>query len=395
MRPSNIRHENIRQIIELFRAASEPLSRAELSRRLHLSAPSVSAIVSILLDKGVLHEAETGASGRMGGRRPILLELTSNCAYVMGIHIDSRTISLVVSDVSAERMLTHRTSYDRRSVDCLAFLKELIGGVMQEHGIPLTSLLSMGIAVPGVFDPKQRVIQLAPNIKQWEGIPLVDELMREFHCDVFVENVVNTAVVGERWQGRIRGHRNAMYIKIDQGIRAGILIDGRLYRGATHMEGEVGFVVTDWEGVARQKADYGALESVCSTLAIEQRVERKLERSLTFSQIVEQALAGQSELRNILLETAFHIGLTIANIVTVLNPEIVVIGGEYSQAAPIVADSMAKIIRGVVPHMPEFVFSDLGESVYCLGAIVMALDGIEDKLASRIVLGKEPLVAKV
>ncbi len=393
MRPSNIRHENIRQIIELCRAVAEPLSRAEISRRLSLSAPSVSAIVSILLDKGILHEAETGPSSRLGGRKPILLELTQDCAYVMGIHIDSRTISLVVSDVSAERMLTHRTTYDRRQVDCLSFLKEFIHRVMNDHGIAPQALLAMGIAVPGVFDPKDQVIKLAPNIKQWEDIPLVAELAAEFQCDVFVENVVNTAVVGERWKGHIRGHSNAMYIKIDQGIRAGILIDGRLYKGATHMEGEMGFVVTDWEGVAREKADYGALESVCSTLAIAERVQRKLQRTMDFPEIVDQALAGQSELRNILLETAFHIGLTIANIVTVLNPEIIVIGGEYSQAAPIVGDSIRKIMQRVVPHMPEFVFSDLGESVFCMGAIIMALDGIEDKLVSRIVLSKDPLLA--
>ncbi len=386
MRPSNIREENIRQILELLRISSEPLSRAEIARRLNLSAPSVSAIVQVLLEKKMLYEVEAESSSRLGGRKPIWLRLREDCAYVMGIHIDSRTISLVVSDVHASVMHEHVVEYDQAAVDCVPFLVQEIKKLLSDRGIGKGALLSIGIAVPGAFDVKSGVITLAPNIRHWENIPLAVELGQQFDCDVLIENVVNMAVVGERWKGKIQGRQNAVYIKIDQGIRAGILIQGRLYKGFSNMEGEVGFSITDWRSVTRSSKDYGALESICSTLAIENRVKERLQVNMTFGQIVDQAEKGQQYMRDILLEASSHIAVTVANVVSVLNPEIVVIGGQFCEAQSVVNDHILSLIERAVPNMPELVFSDLEETVYCLGAVHMALDGIEDRLVERIIL---------
>ncbi|MFW5986046.1 MAG: ROK family transcriptional regulator, partial [Halanaerobiales bacterium] len=197
LKPSNIREENMKQIIKLLRTSDQLLSRADIARRVSLSAPSVSKIINILLEAGIMTEREEGRSGAAGGRKPILLDINKDCSYLMGIYIEERLLTITLANFSGEIVNTRTFSYQIGSdFDCIDFLIGKMREVLDENTVDIDRVLSIGVSVPGVFDSNEGVIKFAPNIQIWEKTPIGSELVQEFDCEVIIDNAVNMAVLG-------------------------------------------------------------------------------------------------------------------------------------------------------------------------------------------------------
>jgi predicted NBD/HSP70 family sugar kinase len=202
-------------------------------------------------------------------------------------------------------------------------------------------------------------------------------LQRRLPVPTRVDNDVNLAALGEMWRGAGRGCRHLLFVAPGTGIGAGVIIDGRLHRGAHHFAGEIGY---SCPGPEHLEADYGLLgrlEVLASGPGLlrqaRQRLGERLPADATARDVFEMARAGDAEAIALCEETATLIGIAVANVVTVLDPEIIVFGGGLSRDEALLS-RVREVVYRIVPVRPEIVVSALGEDAQLYGAALMALE---------------------
>lgn len=379
-KPLNIRHENIKQVINLVKNSKNKLSRADISRNLSLSTPSISSIISVLIERDIIIETDDKSANNSVGRNPILLKLNQNCGYILGVLISEDMLTIALADYTGNIIKKHNFYYIENEKKCTDFLIESINELLDENNFDYSKLLSISISFPGVFDHQKQKIKFAPHSGAWQNEPLISKLTKEYDCEVRMENNVNIAVLGEKWRGKIGNKNNAVYLKLGNGIAAGILINKRLYRGYNSLAGEVGFSVTDSKHLKDKVTDSGSFEQRFNTDQILERIRKKLgDEKIKFSDLNE-LINENNELKEMVMEINQNISMLLINIISVLNAEVIVIGGQYSEVITIFLKDIENTINNNVPFAPEILVSDLDNDVYYLGAIANSLQNIENQL---------------
>ncbi len=254
-------------------------------------------------------------------------------------------------------------------------------------------LRGVGIAIPGVvFHDRGEV--WAPNIPGWDRYPLRDRLRESMHLAPILDSDRAAYVLGEQWCGAAKGARNVVFLAIGTGIGAGILVDGRLCRGTGDIAGAVGWFALTPES----RPDYarrGCFESEASGTAVGERAIRMIGSGqstlipemvngdltrVTAETVVEAARRGDSLARDVLEETVTYLSMGIANIVSILNPEIVVLGGGLMQAGDLLLDSIAtefkKWAQPLAAKQVRLELSALGEDAGLFGAGKLAWNAV-------------------
>ena len=248
------------------------------------------------------------------------------------------------------------------------------------------ALRAIGISVPSPVDPKSRIATFANNLPGWKNIDLRSELERLFRVPVEIENDANLAAVGEYWRGVARGKDNFLFVAHGTGIGSGIFADGRLYRGRTGSAGELFRLNVDWRRWAEVFPDTGYFEHYVSGMGIAAAGRRVLgtpgrrkfsglagARDARF--VFDAMRRGNSKARALLDEIFTMLGVGVANLVAVLDPDLIVLGGGLIKGAP---ERMLSIVRKVVgtihPGAPPVKLSALGDRAQTFGAIYSALD---------------------
>ena len=242
-------------------------------------------------------------------------------------------------------------------------------------------LRAVGMAVPSAVDPRSGLVLMANNLPGWKNINLKRELEKEFRLPVCIENDANMAAIGEHWLGTASDADNFVFIALGTGIGSGIFINGRLYVGRTGAAGELQFLHVEWP---RWNEDFGVtgyFESFASGQGIA-TLGRKLLKRRSNGQdeglaetrdayfVFEAFHKGNAKARKV-LETIFTIlGVGIANVVGVLDPDLIVLGGGVSRGDP---EFMLRTVNGVAqkiqPNCPPILISKLGDQAQTYGAI--------------------------
>lgn len=212
---------------------------------------------------------------------------------------------------------------------------------LKEDG--LKQIIGVGIGVPGQPNREEGKVILAPNLS-WHNVPLT-EMLKIPSLPVFLENDANLAALGEAWTGAGRDSQNLVMITIGTGIGAGIIINGDLYLGACGSAGELGHSIVDPNGPPCSCGRYGCLETFCSATAMVKNAKELLEKgkqsslaeneNLEARDIVEAARHGDSLALKVLETTANYLGIGLGNIINILNPDTIIIGGGVSEAGEI------------------------------------------------------------
>ena len=195
--------------------------------------------------------------------------------------------------------------------------------------LPQQNARAIAVDVPGLASPDGSV--WAPNIRKWKRWPLGRTLRSEFRLPVLVENDRNAFVLGEAWKGSARGCSDVVFLIVGTGVGAGILSGGRLLRGHGQLSGAVGWLAVR-DAFLPAYALTGCLENHAAGAAIAVAASRTLGRSTTAREVTQLARRGNKTARQILREAGRYLGLGLANLVSTLNPEIIVIGGGVAQA---------------------------------------------------------------
>ncbi len=379
-KPLNIRHENIKQLVKLLKNSNQKLSRADIARELSLSTPSVSSIVNVLIDSKIIIETDDESIKNTVGRKPILLKLNEDCGYLLGILISENKLTIALANYLGEIIKKESFYFKDNNKKCLEFLIDCINQILDDNYINLDKLLSISISFPGVYDHDQHEIKFAPHSGNWQNEPLISCLSEEYNCQVKMENNVNAAVLGEKWKGKIANKNNAVYLKIGNGIAAGIIINEQLFRGYNSLAGEVGFSVTDSKQLNDKVTDSGSFEQRFNTDTILKKIKKDFGIEVSDFNKLQDQIKNNPQLSRYIKDINQNIIMLLINIISILNPEAIVIGGEYSQILSDYIEDLATQILKNVPFAAELLVSELGDEVYVLGAIANSLQDIDRQL---------------
>jgi predicted NBD/HSP70 family sugar kinase len=400
--PSVLRRINSALILEVIRARG-PLSRTEIARATGLSKPTVNDVVGLLLEatyvrQSLAPDGDGGRRPRRPGPRARLMTFRADLGHVLGLDIGADKALAVVADLSGRilarerRPISHKARAGQR-----VLLHELEGAgeaALATAGVDPASLRAVGVGTPGVVDPSTGRIALAPQLEGWEGLELGRELGSAFGCPAFVDNETNLSLLGERWQGAAVGVRNALYVQVGVGIGGAILIDGEVYRGMSGAAGEIGYLLGEedpeppqlgsgpfeWAAGARAYVRLGARAAAGPAGALLLELAGGEPERVTAELVFAAAAQGCPASRDIVDLLAGRLGRGIANATTVLNPEMVILGGGVSNAGAALRAPVERAVREHAPAPPAVVLSALGDESVAFGAVRFAMDKADERI---------------
>ena len=256
-----------------------------------------------------------------------------------------------------------------------------------------TGLRAIAVGVPSAVDPRTGRVSLANNLPGWRDIELAGALKAAFKVPVLVDNDANMAALGERWRGTARKAANFVFVALGTGIGSGVVVNGRLCHGRTGNAGELYRLNVDWRRWADDFGDTGYFEAQVAGLGIASAGRRALGTrsrggadnlvSTRDAQFVFESFRKGDPRGRTVLERAFTIlGVGVADLVSVLDPDLVVLGGGLTRGAPeFMLETVERVLRRIHPDIaPPVRLSALGDRAQLYGAVFAALSmAMEEK----------------
>lgn len=350
---SAIRSQHSRLILNLLWEEHE-ISRAELARRTSLSRSTVSAIVNDLLSTGLVKEARAGISS--GGRRPIMLKFQDQSSSILGVELGATHVSCVLTDLRCNVRASWSAPAPVRDQPEAALTKMTMGirSVLDADGLEPSQVLGIGVAVPSPVDEARPGELLPLIVPKWEGYNLANHLENNFERPVLVDNDANLGALAELWWGASSSPNDLAYIKVATGVGAGLIINGRIFRGSGGIAGEIGHTSIDPNGPRCICGLNGCLTTLIGTPALLEQAKEELRASgsdcpapASIDELVNAALRGDPLSADLIREAGDKLGIGIANMLNLLNPRTVIVGGGISRAGDLLLDSVRRTIRGL------------------------------------------------
>jgi glucokinase-like ROK family protein len=372
-------------VLDLIRRCS-PLSRSEIGRRLGLSLPTVMRIVEGLVEEDLVRYTVESEPGR--GHRRRLLRYNPDNSLVIGIDLGGTKIFGALANIGGQILEEHYLEW--HGVSAEHKFETVVDLVQRFLDLPQASearVRGLAVGAPGVTDHRHGIVRWAPAL-DWRDFPLQQRLQARFELPVLVENDVNLAALGEHTFGIGRGCRDMILITLGTGMGAGLIVDGVLYRGAHDSAGEVGYLLPSVEALGMRYDHFGAMESIVSGTGIAERAHQRLgpraaEHALSARHVFEAARQGEDWAQQVVDETIDYLTLAIANISSVLDPELVILGGGVANSAQALIPPICERMQGLIPYPPRIEASDLGYRATVMGAIaltVLATTGYTGKM---------------
>ncbi|WP_034549600.1 ROK family transcriptional regulator [Carnobacterium funditum] len=358
---------------------SEPLSRAQIAQETGITPPTVSSIVKELIDENLVEESILGES--RGGRKPTMLLIKRSGHYVIGIDAGSNAIKGVATDLvgtilsETEIKIVPHISKEY----FLQTLKEVVRTIFM--GIDdKNKILGIGVAMHGVVDVSSGISLYSSN-SGLRDVPIKEELEKEFKVRVMVENNSRAMALGEYWFGDHDEVDSFVAINIGRGVGAGIVDKGRLYYGAQGIAGEMGHMVIDLNGRVCSCGNRGCFETFVTGEAIVKRAKEQIKDApdnLTAEDIYTYAKENNKNYLKILEETGQLIGIGVVNLIHMLNPNKIVLGGGVLNSAEFLMPTIRQTIqeRALTEKVRKNTIievSVLGKDATILGAAALLL----------------------
>ena len=374
-RSNTIRDIN-RQIVLNYVRERGPISRAEIAHETALQRSTVSLIVEELRVDGLIEEVSGESTG---GRPPILLSLRTADAVAIGVDVGTTRTIVATSDLAGRVM--QQEKFDTHP-DAAVTTKLIIERANKLIKKSRNTIEGIGISLPGVVDPDGSRLYV-PHFK-WRDLPLAEQINATTRLPVTMENDANAAAQAELWFGRpeIREVRDFILVLVEAGVGTGIVFDGQVYRGENGAAGEFGHM-TIGQGApvacaSGSRACWEAFASERSALARYATMTGNSNGSIpvTFGQLVDLALQGEDAARNALKETAYYLGVGIANLIEGLAPEAVIVGGPIVRSWPVISEEIKSAVETTICRgLPstKIIASTLGPEPTLMGAISLVL----------------------
>jgi glucokinase-like ROK family protein len=392
----NIKTFNKRVILDMIRFTPGGISRAELARQMYLTRAAVTSIIADLEDMQLVDEIETGPT--TGGRRPILLAINPRFGYIVGIDMGATHLRLVVTDYAAH--VLEEIEYPLSVVDgpgnCLAQVDQQLNLLLKRLQLAPENITAIGMGVPGPVVANAGMVSSPPIMPGWDGFPIRSHLEGLWHLPVSIANDAELGALGEWAYGAGRGESNLAYIKVGTGVGAGLLLDGRIYRGTTGTAGEIGHITIEENGPLCTCGNYGCLEAMAGGFAIARKAREAIEKGrrtqlsaispekILAVDVAHAAQQGDLVSQQIITDAGKYLGIAIASLVNIFNPGLVVIGGGVAQLGDLLLEPIRKTVMERSLHSAARVVritsAVLGRRASSMGAVVQAINLSLDRL---------------
>ncbi len=314
--------------------------------------------------------------------------------HVVGIDIGGTKLATVVADENANILYkTRRLTHAEKGPDyAIQLLLDMVNETIAAAGLKRQEISAIGVSCGGPVDTNTGIVYSPPNLPGWDALPLKDVLVAEFEMPVTIENDANASALAEWRFGGGRGYQNLLYITMSTGIGGGLVLNGKIYHGANDSAGEVGHQILLPGGPPCGCGKRGCLEALCSGPAIARRAKKALQThphttlltlvdgnidAIKSEHVFEAAQTGDAVALQLVQETAYYMGWGIANLVNILNPDIILIGTIAIAAGDLLLQPLRKTVRQMAMTRPAEIVkiqpAQLGETLGDLAAVALVV----------------------
>lgn len=407
-----VREANLSRTLTLIHKTGR-ISRADIVRETGLSATTVSHLVNVLLESGFVHESGVGESS--GGRPPIMVAFNYRFRYLLGVDMGATHLTVALTDLAGKVTARRHERFDVAGdpAGTIEAILALIEDTLEDAQQRFSNVLGVGIAVPAPLEGEHLDRPSGVILPSWDGFDLIAALQPALPLLISVENDANAGAIAEKWWGMGTEQDNLAYIKLGTGVGGGLITNGAIFRGSGGTAGEIGHTTIDLNGPLCRCGKRGCLESYLRVPALIERVaqvrtisaQRHMESAQLSSQahgeespvdletieaVIDAAHAGDAQCREVLEQAGRYLGVGIANLLNLLNPGLIVLGGEVAAAGDFFLEAVRNTVRErAMPKAAQeakICFSSVGDDAVAIGAATVVLEhAFEPANLSRII----------
>jgi predicted NBD/HSP70 family sugar kinase len=375
----------LRVIEALFRHPGS--SRTQVGVESGLSRPTVAAVLDELESAGMVEqraEPDDETRPRRTGRPPIQVRLAPRAAFAVGLDFGHRHIRAALCDLSGRPVADDfsEAEVDGAPAASLDLAHELVRGLLAEAEADQADVIGVGMGIATPVDAASGTAYVEGILPGWSGLRPAAEMEARLGLPVTLENDANVGALGEHRFGAARGGRDVAYVRLSAGIGLGLILNDAPYRGRLGIAGELGHVRAVEDGALCRCGNRGCLETVASAAAVADSLGVHVPR------VAELVHAGDERAVRAVARAGEAVGAAVAALVCVLNPELVVIGGELAGAGAVLLDPLREAIAERAIDLSaaavEVRQGALGERAEVLGAAALVLAGAPALLAARL-----------
>jgi predicted NBD/HSP70 family sugar kinase len=400
---ANLQNRINMSVIFNYLRENGPTYRARISRDLNISAPAVSRIVDKLIEDEYVIETEKLRIH--SGKRPTQLRINSEKCYVLGIDLVKEELMIALSDFSGQIIKTCQgckiSEIISEEMDIeqtlINEIQTIITNCCSENKQEASdhNLKAICIGIPAVIDIATGFVTDAPLYSSLKDLNLKERLGEYFNVPVYVENVVKLSALGEKNYGEGMSYKDIVFVEVSNGIGAGIIIDNHLVRGTSGSAGEIGLSIINTENLGFSVSNKGYLEKNASVEAITEKAAMAIGRglqtsisdyiegdidNLTPSFVCQAALENDEVARKIIQEIVEVLSIVTINIILIVNPQIIVFGGDICNLPGVnnlfIDPIKRNVARSIPLELPEIRLSSLGENAGVIGASFLAIESL-------------------
>lgn len=380
----DVQEMNRSLVIRLMRRR-QVCSRAELTQDSGLNQSTITNIINELISWGIV--VETGVIDGKKGRRSIGIKLNCEPYKIIGIRLARKSITVALYDLAGVEYRKQQIPIDITDGSANAFnrMKELIRDMIRSNSVG--HVIAIGVVTPGPLLRNEGRIGLMTYFPGWEKINIQEELMNEFGLPVYIEHDAKAGALAHWWFGDSHEEQGVMiYVAAGQGVGAGIVVDGKVFRGSLGMAGEIGHMSIDYNGPKCECGNRGCLELYCSTSAL----LKNLNKEYTSLKSVWKELQEDktSETKEAVRQAAWFLGFGLVNIINTFNPDRIILGDELAEAGALLHDTVKSVIN---EHVLTDVSSKLtielasdDRDTMLVGSAIVAIESIMEQPSSYL-----------
>ena len=369
---ASLREANRLRVLEALRDQGA-MTQVEIAGATGLSPATVSNMVKEL-DAAAAVEL---APSIRNGRRAVLVKLATGNTLLAGIAFGDRDVRVAVATgprdvIGRQRMPLPKDHHADEGMERAA---RLLHDLVEKAGRAMPDIKAVGVGIPAPVDSVTGQVGSESILPGWRGVDVADEMSGRIGAPVSVDNTANLGALGELRCGALQGISDAAYIKLSYGVGAGLVIGGEVFRGHAGTAGEIGHLTIDEHGPICRCGNRGCLETFIGSPALTESLAGSHGR-LTLRDLVTRALDGDPGCRRVLDDAGRHLGVAVAGLVNLLNPQVVVVGGQLSAVGDLITGPMRRALeRSAIPSAAasvEIRRSELDTEADVVGAIVAA-----------------------
>lgn len=358
------------------------MTQVELAGSTGLSPATVSNMVKELDAAGALALAPSIRNGR----RAVLVSLATGSTLLAGIAFGDRDVRVAIATGPRDIVGRHRMPLpaSHNADEGMERAARLLHDLVENSGKTMPDIKAVGIGVPAPVDNVTGQVGSESILPGWRGVDVADEMRSRLGgAPVWIDNTANLGALGELRCGALQGVQVGAYIKLSHGVGAGLVIGGEVFRGSAGTAGEIGHLTIDEHGPICRCGNRGCLETFIGSHALIEALSRS-HGQLTLRDIIARAIDGDTGCRRVLEDAGRHLGVALAGLVNLLNPEVIVLGGQLSVVGETITGPMLTAIeRSAIPSAAASLvirLSRLDTDADVVGAIVSAeaLAGVGD-----------------